>query len=47
MMYIEKEARHGDTMAIKSLLPRFHTFIYSQDYINIGDIMTKVKGEKR
>ena len=42
--YIEmKEARHGDTMAIKSLLPRFHTFIYSRNYINIGDTMVKIK----
>ena len=34
---------HGDTMAIKSLLPHPLTFIYSQDYINSGDIMAKVK----
>ena len=37
------EARHGDTMAIKSLLPHFRTFIYSQDNINIGDTMEKIK----
>jgi G:T-mismatch repair DNA endonuclease (very short patch repair protein) len=34
---------HGDIMAMKSLLPYPHIFIYFQDYIKIGDIMSKIK----
>lgn len=34
---------HGDIMAIKSLLPYPYTFIYSQEYINIGGIMVRIK----
>lgn len=42
--HIEKmEAWHGDIMAMKSLLPRLHSFIYFQKYINSGDIMSKLK----
>ena len=40
---ILKGAQHGDITAIKSLLPCPYTFIYNQDYIKIGDIMTKVR----
>lgn len=42
-----KEMRHGDIMAKKSLLPHSLTFIYSQNNINIGDIMGTGRGHKK
>ena len=38
-----KETWHGGITAIKSLLPCPSTFIYYQNYINIGGIMAKIK----
>lgn len=43
MIAIKEGIWHGNTMAIKSLLPYPYTFIYSQAYIKIGNTMAKVK----